>query len=197
MARVIELQPKTTASLSDSTRRWLILAVVSAAQFMCVLDLWVVNIALPTLQRDFAPVTLSDVVWTLNVYMILLATLLVPAGRLADSRGRRALFLAGLALFGVASLGCALAPLLRTSAVRPSGCGRPSAPSLPEADRYSADCLSTRAGGGSSSSTCRSSSGPWQQVACCCHGTVRGSSSGSTSWARYWCSGRRRWCARA
>jgi len=112
MAPVIELQHKTSASRSDSTGRWLILAVVSAAQFMCVLDLWVVNIALPTLQRDFAPVTLSDVVWTLNVYMILLATLLVPAGRLADSRGRRALFLAGLALFGVASLGCALAPTL-------------------------------------------------------------------------------------
>jgi EmrB/QacA subfamily drug resistance transporter len=112
VAPVIELQRKTHGSRSEATRRWLILAVVSAAQFMCVLDLWVVNIALPALQRDFASAAFSDVVWVLNVYTILLAALLAPAGRVADSLGRRALFLAGLALFGVASLGCALAPTL-------------------------------------------------------------------------------------
>jgi EmrB/QacA subfamily drug resistance transporter len=93
-------------------RRWLVLAVVSAAQFLSAVDLWAVNIAFPALQRDFASATLSDVAWILNVYTILLAALLIPSGRLADSFGRRRLFLAGLALFGASSLGCALAPTL-------------------------------------------------------------------------------------
>jgi EmrB/QacA subfamily drug resistance transporter len=91
-------------------RRWGVLAVVSAAQFLVTLDLWVVNIALPALQRDFAPVTLPEVSWILDVYAIVLAALLLPAGRTADSIGRRKCFLAGLVVFGVASLGCAVAP---------------------------------------------------------------------------------------
>jgi EmrB/QacA subfamily drug resistance transporter len=89
-----------------------VLAVVSAAQFLTILDLWVVNIALPALQHDFAPATLSDVSWILDVYAIVLAALLLPAGRAADSIGRRACFLAGLVVFGIASLGCAIAPEL-------------------------------------------------------------------------------------
>jgi EmrB/QacA subfamily drug resistance transporter len=91
-------------------RRWGVLAVVSAAQFLIILDLWVVNIALPALQRDFAPAALSDVSWILDVYAIVLAALLLPAGRAADSIGRRKCFLAGLVVFGAASLGCAVAP---------------------------------------------------------------------------------------
>jgi EmrB/QacA subfamily drug resistance transporter len=91
-------------------RRWAVLAVVSAAQFLIVLDLWVVNIALPALQHDFAPAALSGVAWILDVYAIVLAALLLPAGRAADRIGRRTCFLAGLAVFGAASLGCALAP---------------------------------------------------------------------------------------
>jgi EmrB/QacA subfamily drug resistance transporter len=91
-------------------RRWAVLAVLSAAQFLTVLDLWVVNIALPTLQHEFAPASLSDVSWILDVYAIVLAALLLPAGRAADGIGRRTCFLAGLVVFGVASLGCALAP---------------------------------------------------------------------------------------
>jgi EmrB/QacA subfamily drug resistance transporter len=87
-----------------------VLAVVSAAQFLIVLDLWVVNIALPVLQRDFAPATLPDVSWILDVYAIVLAALLLPAGRAADGIGRRECFLAGLVVFGIASLGCAVAP---------------------------------------------------------------------------------------
>src|SRR6476620_2394633 len=85
-------------------RRWAVLAVVSAAQFLIILDLWVVNIALPALQRDFAPAALPDVAWILDAYAIVLAALLVPAGRAADSIGRRECFLAGLVIFGAASL---------------------------------------------------------------------------------------------
>jgi EmrB/QacA subfamily drug resistance transporter len=91
-------------------RRWAVLAVVSAAQFLTILDLWVINIALPALQHDFAPATLSDVSWILDMYAIVLAALLLPAGRAADSIGRRTCFLAGLVVFGIASLGCAVAP---------------------------------------------------------------------------------------
>jgi MFS family permease len=91
-------------------RRWAVLAVVSAAQFLIIADLWIVAVALPALQRDFAPAALPDVAWILDAYAIALAALLVPAGRIADRTGRRAAFLAGLAVFGVASLGCAVAP---------------------------------------------------------------------------------------
>jgi EmrB/QacA subfamily drug resistance transporter len=102
--------PPRAEQAETSRQRWAVLAVVSAAQFLTVLDLWVVNIALPALQRDFAPATLSDVSWILGVYAIVLAALLLPAGRAADSIGRRECFLAGLAVFGIASLGCAVAP---------------------------------------------------------------------------------------
>jgi EmrB/QacA subfamily drug resistance transporter len=91
-------------------RRWAVLAVVSAAQFLTILDLWVVNIAFPTLQRIFAPATLADISWILDIYAIVLAALLIPAGRVADRAGRSRCFLAGLVVFGGASLGCALAP---------------------------------------------------------------------------------------
>lgn len=93
-----------------ATRRWWVLAVVSAAQFLTILDLWVVNIALPALQRDFTPATLADVSWIIDIYAIVLAALLLPAGRAADSIGRRRCFLADLVVFASASLGCTLAP---------------------------------------------------------------------------------------
>jgi MFS family permease len=102
--------PPSAEGPETGQRRWAVLAVVSAAQFLIILDLWVVNIALPVLQRDFPPATLSDVSWILDVYAIVLAALLLPAGRAADRIGRRECFLAGLVVFGVASLGCAVAP---------------------------------------------------------------------------------------
>ena len=103
-------EPAQAQQGETGRRRWAVLAVVSAAQFLIILDLWVVNIALPVLRHDFAPATLSDVSWILDVYAIVLAALLLPSGRAADSVGRRACFLAGLVVFGIASLGCAVAP---------------------------------------------------------------------------------------
>jgi hypothetical protein len=102
--------PPQAGQPETGRRRWALLAVVSAAQFLIILDLWVVNIALPVLQHDFAPATLSDVSWILDAYAIVLAALLLPAGRAADRIGRRKCFLAGLVVFGIASLGCAVAP---------------------------------------------------------------------------------------
>lgn len=93
-------------------RPWAVLAVVCAAQFLTIVDLWIVNIALPSLRHAFAPASLSAVSWVLDAYAIVLTALLVPAGRIAGDAGRRACFLAGLAGFGVASLGCGLAPAL-------------------------------------------------------------------------------------
>lgn len=90
----------------------MVLAVVCSAQFLTILDLWVVNIALPVLARDFAPATLPDVSWVVSVYSVVLAALLLPAGRVADRLGRVRCFMAGLAVFGLASLGCALSPAL-------------------------------------------------------------------------------------
>jgi EmrB/QacA subfamily drug resistance transporter len=109
-ANATALDEEPAGPPETSRPRWAVLAVVSAAQFLTVLDLWVVNIALPALQHDFAPAALSDVSWILDVYAIVLATLLLPAGRAADRIGRREFFLAGLVVFGVASLGCAVAP---------------------------------------------------------------------------------------
>jgi EmrB/QacA subfamily drug resistance transporter len=90
--------------------RWKVLAVVSTAVFMSSLDLFIVNIAFPDIQRDFAGSSLSSLSWVLNAYAIVFAALLVPAGRSADRLGRRRSFLAGLALFTTASALCALAP---------------------------------------------------------------------------------------
>jgi EmrB/QacA subfamily drug resistance transporter len=90
--------------------------VVVLAVFMTNLDLWIVNVALPAMGRDFASggraATLGDLSWVLNAYAITLAALLVVLGRIGDRIGQRPVFLAGVAVFTLASLGCALAPSL-------------------------------------------------------------------------------------
>jgi MFS family permease len=107
----IPRRPASIVGYSEyPSTRWLLLAVVSAAQFLAAFDLWVVTIALPTLQLEFAPADLSEIAWILSVYTIVLATFLAPAGRIADRIGRKRSFLVGLSVFGVASAGCALAP---------------------------------------------------------------------------------------
>ncbi|MFG2139878.1 MFS transporter [Streptomyces sp. NPDC048650] len=93
-------------------RRWLVLAIASAAQFLAVLDLIAVTIAFPEIGRDFAPASASALSWVLNAYTVVLAALLVPAGRVADEAGRRRSFLIGMVLFGVASAACGAAPTL-------------------------------------------------------------------------------------
>lgn len=80
-----------------------------AAVFMVSLDATVAVAAFPALRSHFAGATPADLSWVLNGYTIVYAALLVPAGRLADRRGARRIFLLGLALFTLASAGCALA----------------------------------------------------------------------------------------
>jgi EmrB/QacA subfamily drug resistance transporter len=92
------------------SRRARIAAVVSVGVFVASLDLFIVNIAFPDLQRDFAGTSLASLSWVLNAYAIVFAALLVPAGRWADRMGRKRAFLGGLALFTLASAACAAAP---------------------------------------------------------------------------------------
>ena len=84
-------------------RRWLGLAVIVAAQFMVVLDVAIVNVALPTIKTelDFSQESLQ---WVVTAYSILFGGVLLLGGRMADLLGRRRLFMAGLALFTVSSL---------------------------------------------------------------------------------------------
>ena len=92
--------------------RWWILAVLAAVAFMAQLDLFIVNIALPVIGRQFGAASLAGLSWVLNAYAVVFAALLVPAGRLADHFGRRRFLLAGVAVFTVASAACAAAPAL-------------------------------------------------------------------------------------
>ena len=89
-------------------RKWYILAAICVAQFMVVLDIAIVNVALPSIRTDLN-FTNESLQWVLTAYAILFGGFLLLGGRLADRFGRRRLFMAGLALFTGASLMCGLA----------------------------------------------------------------------------------------
>jgi EmrB/QacA subfamily drug resistance transporter len=90
-------------------RRWKVLTLVSIGVFMVSLDLFIVNIAFPKIEQDFAGSSIASVSWVLNGYAIVLAALMVSAGRFADRHGRRRFFLYGLLIFVVGSALCAAA----------------------------------------------------------------------------------------
>jgi len=83
---------------------WKVLLLCSLAMFMVFLDVTIVNIAFPAIRRTFAGTSLSDLSWVLNAYNVIMAALLLPAGRIADRVGRRRVFGAGLALFLLGSV---------------------------------------------------------------------------------------------
>ncbi len=91
-------------------RKWLVLAVTSVAVFMSFLDATIVNIAFPSIRAAFPSASLGDLSWLINAYNIVFASLLIPAGRLADRVGRKRVFLGGIVLFLVASAACGFAP---------------------------------------------------------------------------------------
>src|SRR5438876_4713698 len=103
---VQRLEPHMTSL--DSRKRWFALAVIVAAQFMVVLDVAIVNVALPSIKTDlhFSQESLQ---WVITAYSILFGGVLLLGGRLADILGRRRLFVAGLVLFTVSSLLAGLA----------------------------------------------------------------------------------------
>jgi EmrB/QacA subfamily drug resistance transporter len=90
-------------------RKWWTLGAVCVATFMLLLDITVVNTALPAIQKDLGG-SFSDLQWVIDAYALSLAALVLTAGSLADRLGRRRVFAIGLAIFSVASLLCALAP---------------------------------------------------------------------------------------
>jgi EmrB/QacA subfamily drug resistance transporter len=91
-------------------RKWLVTTIVCAGVFMSSLDLFIVNIAFPSIEHDFGHASLSSLSWVVSGYSIVFAALLVPAGRWADAFGRKRAFLLGLAVFVLASAACAAAP---------------------------------------------------------------------------------------
>jgi EmrB/QacA subfamily drug resistance transporter len=90
-------------------RKWWTLGAVSVATFMLLLDITVVNTALPAIQRDLGG-SFSDLQWVIDAYALSLAALVLTAGSLADRLGRKRVFTAGLGIFSLASLLCALSP---------------------------------------------------------------------------------------
>src|SRR4051794_8461037 len=90
-------------------RKWWTLLAVSVATFMLLLDITVVNTALPSIHDDLGA-SFTDLQWVIDAYTLSLAALVLTAGVLADRLGRRRVFAAGLAIFTVASLAAGLAP---------------------------------------------------------------------------------------
>jgi EmrB/QacA subfamily drug resistance transporter len=88
---------------------WAVLIVVSLGFFMTLLDLTIVNIAIPNM-IDKLHASLDGVLWVINAYALVLAVLLITAGRLGDIRGQRNLFIYGVALFTLASAACGFSP---------------------------------------------------------------------------------------
>ena len=90
-------------------RKWWTLIAVSVATFMLLLDITVVNTALPSIQKDLSA-SFTDLQWVIDAYTLSLAAVVLTAGSIADRVGRRAVFAIGLAIFAGASLAAGLAP---------------------------------------------------------------------------------------
>ncbi|TDD46339.1 DHA2 family efflux MFS transporter permease subunit [Kribbella antibiotica] len=98
----------TTPATQGGRSRWLALYTLCAGMLMIVLDVTVVNVALPAIQDDLG-FTSSSLAWVVNAYLIAFGGLLLLAGRLGDLLGRRNVFIAGLVVFTIASVWCGLA----------------------------------------------------------------------------------------
>jgi EmrB/QacA subfamily drug resistance transporter len=94
-------------------RRWATLAVVCLAQLMIVLDVTIVNVALPAIQQDLH-FSQGNLTWVVNAFLVTFGSLLLLSGRLGDLLGRKRVFLAGLVTFTAASLLCGIAPTQET-----------------------------------------------------------------------------------
>ena len=95
--------------LSEENRRWWTLAAMCFALAMVMLDNTVVNVALPSIQKDF-DASISALEWTVNAYTLVFAVLLVTGGRLGDIFGRVRMFLFGVVVFALASAAIGFAP---------------------------------------------------------------------------------------
>src|SRR2546428_10250234 len=101
------MTPHTAPSANDG-RRWLALVVLCAGMLMIILDQTIVNVALPSIQRDLG-FSQSSLAWVVNAYLIPFGGLLLLAGRLGDLLGRKRILISGLVVFTAASLLCGVA----------------------------------------------------------------------------------------
>ncbi len=93
--------------INDQNRKWWTLGAVSIGLFMIMLDNTIVNVALPTMERDLQ-IKVTELQWIVAAYTLSFASLIITGGKLADMFGRRRVFNIGLAIFTLASLGCGL-----------------------------------------------------------------------------------------
>src|SRR3954468_10627997 len=96
------------SSVTPDPRRWIALILLTATQFMLIIDVSIVNVALPTIEREL-DFTDSSLQWVASAYALTFGGFLLLGGRMADLLGRRRLFMIGLAVFTVASLACGFA----------------------------------------------------------------------------------------
>src|ERR1041385_6103822 len=97
-----------TPMTMDSRTRWFALYLLCLGSLMIVLDTTIVNVALPSIREDLG-FSESSLAWVVNAYLLTFGGFLLLGGRLGDLYGHRRLFLAGIALFSLASLACGLA----------------------------------------------------------------------------------------
>ncbi|HKN93787.1 MAG TPA: MFS transporter [Thermoleophilaceae bacterium] len=95
--------------MTADNRRWASLMVVCLAQLMIVLDVTIVNVALPSIQHDLH-FSQANLTWVVNAFLVTFGSLLLLAGRLGDLVGRKRVFLTGVVVFTLASLLCGMAP---------------------------------------------------------------------------------------
>jgi EmrB/QacA subfamily drug resistance transporter len=95
--------------LAPENRKWWTLAAVAFGLFMIMLDNTVVNVALPSIERDLH-VSISSLEWIVTAYALTFAALLITGGKLGDLFGRKRIFIIGIAIFTLSSLACGLAP---------------------------------------------------------------------------------------
>src|ERR1700692_3299498 len=96
------------AERTRERRRWIALAVLCLGQLMMVLDATIVNVALPSVQRDLH-FSQGNLTWVIDAYLITFGGFLLLAGRMGDLVGRKKVFLSGLVLFTAASIFCGVA----------------------------------------------------------------------------------------
>jgi MFS family permease len=150
---------KEPEMVTSERRKWLALALLSAVQFMVVLDIAVVNVALPSIQVDLG-FSQENLQWVISAYALVFGGLLLLGGRAADLLGRRRIFLAGVVVFTAASLLAGLAwsepsligaralqglgaAVISPAATSRSACGGRSAASVPRPASCSVACSPT------------------------------------------------------